>query len=190
MDNQRKEEIKQFKIAILIVARQLAAKNGWEKVSMRNIAYELNISAPLLYTYFKNKNEILRALENQGFEELNKKLKTVRKNESNPTVCINRMVSEIFEYASISPEMYQVMFNLEGVKCDAAKKKLIKNTFRNFEIVIDPVSKKNSNLAMIWWSMTHGYISLLMTDQLQLSTKKAKKSILNLSDQLQKLLNT
>lgn len=158
---------------------------------MRNIAGKLNFTAPLIYSYFKNKEDILRELENQGFEELNKKLKAIRKNEPDPKAALVRMNLQLYEYAYTAPEMYQVMFNLEGVKCRAAKKKLIKKLLKNYSDVFESFQKKKQetgNLQTIWWSMTHGYIALLMTDQIKLSPKKGKKELEKLSRTTLKLI--
>jgi AcrR family transcriptional regulator len=191
MKPEREQVIEQTKTSILLTARRIAAQQGWEFVSMRNIAKELNFTAPLIYSYFKNKEEILRELENQGFEELNKRLKSIRTKEPDPKTALVRMNLQLYEYAYSAPEMYQVMFNLEGVKCRAAKKKLIKKLLKNYKEVFATFNKKKEDikgLQKIWWSMTHGYIALLMTDQIRLSPKKGKKELEKISHTTLQLL--
>ena len=168
----------QMKTAILLTAQQMAREEDWESVSMRKIAHVLNCSAPTLYNYFKDKESILVALENEGFTTLHKRLKSIKKIEKDPKNLIISLSLQVYEFAAQNPEMYQVMFNLEGVKCKTGKKKLIKKVRDHFKLALSNFTSNKKEIKenyLIWWSFIHGYVSLLITEQLVLSDKKAKK---------------
>ena len=63
---------------ILETASALMAEKGPDAVSMREIAAKLRITKPVLYYYFKNKDELIRASFAEGtkhFDELNMEIK-------------------------------------------------------------------------------------------------------------------
>lgn len=61
---------KKIKQKILEITLGLISDRGPDAVSMREIAKELNITKPVLYYYFKNKNDLIK----QSFSEVSKKL--------------------------------------------------------------------------------------------------------------------
>lgn len=175
----------QMKTAILLTAQQMAREEDWESVSMRKIASVLKCSAPTLYNYYKDKESILVALENEGFTELHRRLKAIKKNEKDPRQLIISLSLQVYEFAAQNPELYEVMFNLEGVKCKSAKKKLIRKVRDHFKEALANFYEDKKDIKenyLIWWSFIHGYVSLLITEQLVLSDKKAKK-------RMEKMLN-
>src|SRR5215469_13299077 len=62
-----KEELKR---QILGAARELFVRNGYESVSMRKIANKIEYSPATIYTYFKDKDEILDCLCEETFVKL------------------------------------------------------------------------------------------------------------------------
>src|SRR5712692_10648091 len=69
-----KEELKQ---EILDAARGLFVRDGYESVSMRKIAAKIEYSPGTIYTYFKDKDEILDCLCEETFLHLHKHKLTV-----------------------------------------------------------------------------------------------------------------
>ena len=62
-----REELKQ---QILDAARELFVRDGYESVSMRKIADKIEYSPAAIYTYFKDKDEILDCLCEETFLQL------------------------------------------------------------------------------------------------------------------------
>src|ERR1700743_3328505 len=52
---------------ILLAAKKLFLKEGYEATTIRRIADEVGVSAPALYLYFKDKEAIMLALCDQTF---------------------------------------------------------------------------------------------------------------------------
>ena len=58
----KQKEKKELKKKILDAARELFTKEGFDNVSMRNIAQKIEYSPTTIYNYFANKSEILHHL--------------------------------------------------------------------------------------------------------------------------------
>src|SRR2546427_6798677 len=69
-----REELKQ---QILDAARELFVREGYENVSMRKIAEKIEYSPATIYTYFKDKDEILDCLCEETFLHLHEHKLTV-----------------------------------------------------------------------------------------------------------------
>jgi AcrR family transcriptional regulator len=69
--SERKERLKQvLKQSILRVARNIAEHEGWDKVTIRRIADEIEYTPPTIYEFFKNKEDLLDELAKEGSSEL------------------------------------------------------------------------------------------------------------------------
>ncbi|RYG30926.1 MAG: TetR/AcrR family transcriptional regulator, partial [Chitinophagaceae bacterium] len=55
------------RVNILDAAFHIVKKEGWQALSMRKIAEEIEYTAPIIYEYFANKEAILEALSKKGF---------------------------------------------------------------------------------------------------------------------------
>ena len=65
---ERKEREKQeMRTLILSTATNLFVERGYDSVSMRNIAEAMEYSPATIYLYFKDKNELLYTLSEEGF---------------------------------------------------------------------------------------------------------------------------
>jgi AcrR family transcriptional regulator len=53
--------------SILSSARDLARRDGWDAVTMRRLADEIEYSANFAYRYFAGRDDILLALVREGF---------------------------------------------------------------------------------------------------------------------------
>ena len=70
-----KKEKKTSKEKIKLKAFKLMAKQGIKNISMREIAQACGVSKPVLYYYFKDKDDLLFQMIKERFEEINKALK-------------------------------------------------------------------------------------------------------------------
>lgn len=65
----RKAQASQTRIRILETARRLFHENGYELVTIDNLAKEANVSAPTIYALFQSKLGIVRALMDEALPE-------------------------------------------------------------------------------------------------------------------------
>src|SRR4051812_44552932 len=113
----REREKQELRQAILDAALRIAGSEGWQAVTMRKVADQIEYSAPTIYEYFESKDAILQALVREGHERMLAGLRTAVANTPDPA---ERMVRCAINYARMAwdnPELYQVMHNLSGAAC-------------------------------------------------------------------------
>ena len=104
---QREKESRQQ--LILDAAQQLFVEQGFEKVSMRNIAEATNYSATAVYHYFTDKNELLYALQNRAFERLAQQAEPVGQIAS-PVERLRALGHIYLQFATEHQELFELMF--------------------------------------------------------------------------------
>lgn len=112
---ERKEREKQDMQQLIIrTAMKLFAEEGIENVSIRKIAEEIEYSPGSIYSYFKDKGEIIHAVHNEGFEKLyalQKTLDTVK----DPLEKLSKMGELYMKFAMENKDYYDLMFIAKGV---------------------------------------------------------------------------
>ena len=74
---ERRERDKQtMRRMILDTAMKLFVEDGYEQVSIRKIAENIEYSPATIYLYFKDKDEIFYGLHGEGFDKLLKRQQT------------------------------------------------------------------------------------------------------------------
>jgi AcrR family transcriptional regulator len=108
--NERKEKQKvELKRLILEASMKLFVEEGFENVTFRRIAEIIEYSPTTIYLHFKDKNEILFNLCEQGFSkmgEYNANLLTIQ----NPLLRLHKMGENYIKFGMSHPEYYDVMF--------------------------------------------------------------------------------
>jgi len=139
---------------ILYAAAMMFAKNGYENVSVRDLADEVNVRAPSLYNHFTSKKEILHALYSAyNAEHMNAKPdidELLRLVESEPPMKVLMRL-----YFFCDPDVEDLMSNIfviasQMVSSDADSAALVKsNLFDLSEELWKPVLKKMIRLGKI-----------------------------------------
>ncbi|MEO0474243.1 MAG: TetR/AcrR family transcriptional regulator [Bacteroidota bacterium] len=177
----RKREIEAVKGAILQAARKLAIEDGWPKVSIRKIAVLIQYTPPVIYEHFKNKEAILIELESQGFRDLYRHMVDTRETKSDPKEQVLAMTETFWDWAFKHAELYQVMFNLEGIRASSTNPKALRETG-------DPVLESLRQIQLFagqtdepffhWWALVHGYVSMVMCGQITGMDSQMKRNLL------------
>jgi AcrR family transcriptional regulator len=163
---QQRDTLEQLPIRdrILAAARDIAVTEGWEKVSTRKIAEKIEYSTIKLYSEFGSKEAIFKELQMRGFQTLYKRIAAIQALSQNPETALMLYSSSMWAFALEQPEMYEVMFGLNGAMCkdqpleDMRATMLIINAAIQAIRLDAPFSYFNH-----WWAQMHGYISLQLT---------------------------
>jgi len=67
IEERRDRERQEMKQAILAAARDIAAQEGWQAVTIRKVADRIEYSPPMIYGHFENKDAVLLELMREGF---------------------------------------------------------------------------------------------------------------------------
>ncbi|HXX80524.1 MAG TPA: TetR/AcrR family transcriptional regulator [Thermodesulfovibrionales bacterium] len=170
---------------ILQAAMKLFLSEGFEKVTMRRIAKEIEYSPATIYLYFKDKNEILYTLHEQGFEELHKRQQAML-SIGDP---LDRLKGHGFVYISFAlekPEYYDLMFIMRGPARKFMEeewtegRKSYEFLRRNVEECIAAGYLPEGNLdvaAFSVWSLVHGIVSLIIRGRCSMFPQEKMKAI-------------
>jgi AcrR family transcriptional regulator len=95
---------------IAAAALQLFLAEGFERVSMRNVADAVGYTPGALYAYFRDKDEILYALHVEGFARLRASIRAVDDPELPPGERLYRFGEQYLRFAFENPRLYELMF--------------------------------------------------------------------------------
>ena len=77
-----------MKKEIINIASILFLQYGCKNVTMDDIANEMSISKKTIYTYFKNKTDLVRAGVFKIFKDVNSRVSSVQKKTKNPIISL------------------------------------------------------------------------------------------------------
>lgn len=164
----RQREISLIKEKILRAARKIAVKNGWPAVSIRKIAKEIEYTPPVIYEHFRNKEAILAELETIGFQILAKAIDEARLKAPSPEQQLVSMSEAYWDFTFEHVELYQVMYNLEGVQSTPARTDAIRQSGQSIvELLkyLHTFPAEREGLFFNWWALSHGFVSLVLSGQ-------------------------
>jgi AcrR family transcriptional regulator len=110
IQSRREREREQREQRIVAAARELAETEGWEAVTTRRLAAEIEYSQPVLYSHFKGKAAIMTAVAVQGFEELAAELRTARTTADGSRAALAAVATAYTDFAQRRPALYDAMF--------------------------------------------------------------------------------
>jgi AcrR family transcriptional regulator len=128
-DGERTPQYDERLAAILAIAAQVIADEGYEKASMRKIASQAGVSIAGLYYYLKSKEDALYLIQLHTFDSLVKHLKNRLATHSQESAEARiRLVVEnhLRHFLEHLPELKVCARELESLKGDAYKKVLEK----------------------------------------------------------------
>ncbi|MGA2624649.1 MAG: TetR/AcrR family transcriptional regulator [Bacteroidota bacterium] len=185
--SERKERDKQkMRELILDAAMRLFLDEGYHNVSIRRIADRIEYSPATIYLYFKDKDDILYALHNAGFEKLLKlqrKVVTIK----NPAERLRKQGELYIKFALENPEYYNLMFITRGPARKLVKDDASGSSRRSYDFLRNDVqaainagifTKTDAEVATFaLWSLAHGIVSLILRDRCPMMDKKALPAI-------------
>jgi AcrR family transcriptional regulator len=196
----QEKEKPDIKRMILNASMKLFTEEGFDKVSIRKIAEIIGYSPTTIYLYFKDKNEILFDLCEQGFVKMgmaNVELTQIH----NPLLRLHKMGENYIRFGLENPEFYDLMF-IQEAPIDKLKEMnnpdwksgymaldLLKNIIQ--ECMDKGFMEKGdvNTVSMAIWSMVHGMVSLAIRKRFEHLVEK--EMVINTMNQsMHWLLNT
>ena len=177
---ERKEREKlEMRDIILKAATEMFLKDGYDNISLRAIATQIEYSVGTIYLYFKDKAEVVHALKQQGYEKMNKLFGKLKENDDK-VLFLKELGKTYIEFGLKNPEYYELMFimtkpmeydnNDERYKLGQGRVafsfllSLVENLIAQKKIRFsDP-----NIAALAIWSFLHGLISLHLRSRLMM----------------------
>ena len=110
------EEIEQTRGQILDTALDIIIEEGFNNLSIRKIGARLGVTAPTIYNYYTNKDELNLMIRVRGFETLHDLL--LKRSEPYETLedRLQARIRAYVEFGLAYPSYYDLMFNLHTPK--------------------------------------------------------------------------
>ncbi|MBC8153510.1 MAG: TetR/AcrR family transcriptional regulator [Bacteroidetes bacterium] len=171
----------QTRSGIVLTAKDIARREGWQAVSIRKIADAIEYSAPIVYEYFDSKDVLLDAIRNEGFRYLHDEYERIQKLYRDPEKRLYEISLIQWQFAMRQTEMYQVMYNLDGAYCampvhQSGEVEAVSNIVRDIIFSFIPKAKESiQRIYFEWWSLSHGMIVLAMMLKEQQSLEQSEQ---------------
>lgn len=178
----RRKEKEELRQQILDVAKDIAANDGWQNVTIRKICEQIHYTAPVVYQYFASKEMILQSLRKDGFVQVFNLFEEVDKKYKLPEKRLFEYALTWWNFAIQHPEIYQVMFNLQGAVClqNESSVKINNNVMDYYHPAFKLLNKKakrseeyNLELTDNLIAIMHGFISMNMANKIKSGNEKA-----------------
>lgn len=177
---ERKErDAQKMRQRILEAAMGMFAEGGYQGVSMRGLAHEIEYSAGTIYRYFENKDDIMLQLCYQGFERL-LAIQYGLDKIPDPVERIKTGGRHYVTFALENPELYELMFGTQEIikQPEGAEETVALTSFKKFvehvQHCLDAgffTGGDAETLAVALWAALHGLSSLLIKEQLRFLPK-------------------
>lgn len=201
MGRPKESEREDVKALILEQSKRLFYEEGYGKITVRKIAREIGYSPATIYLYFKNKDEILYELHNEGFRRLfQKKMKMLEQETTDSVNRLHKGGRMYIDFALENPEYYEVMFNMPEPR-DFIRKHLEEGNetgSKDYAMLSYAFLREGAQnlqndgyfpdvdvdtLAFSFWAMVHGVVSLIIRKRIpypQAPTKELAYQVLDL----------
>lgn len=182
---ERKERHKEeLKGDILKAAKELFLERGYEATSIRNIAEKIEYSPATVYLYYKDKDEIMHALHQEGFKMLVDYFISLQ-NIPKPFDRLKALGHAYIKFSLDNPEMYKLIFvmpepmdHLDSCKVNNCMNEATWDEGENaFNVLRNTLSQcqqdgyfttlETDGLTFMIWSTMHGLCMLRNTGHLE-----------------------
>ncbi|MGJ8678928.1 TetR/AcrR family transcriptional regulator [Paraglaciecola sp.] len=159
---------------LLLAANDLLKEVGVDGLSLRKLAEKVGVSRTAPYHHFKDKNQLLCAIAEQGFIHWQQDAEQIFKRTD---INLNQQYQAFFKgyinYAANNPELYDLMFGRVIWKQNSATDELKNVAYPSFNYQVEmtktwqqqgllPNNENTLRLAQVTWATMHGIARLLI----------------------------
>ncbi|MBS1848008.1 MAG: TetR/AcrR family transcriptional regulator [Actinobacteria bacterium] len=158
--------------SVVAEARAAIERDGVEKLSLRGVARSLGVTAPALYAYVTDKDDLIAAVATGYFDELATRFDATE--ATDPLEEIRALSRAYVDHALASPRLFRLLFryppgtgamNVEGVATFAPATRTVEvatqATARAIEAgLLAPCEPVDA--AMTMWAAVHGVAEVLL----------------------------
>jgi AcrR family transcriptional regulator len=171
IQTRRERERAERERLIVTAARELAEAEGWEAVTTRRLAAEIEYSQPVLYQHFKGKDAIRTAVAVQGFADLAGELHEARTSAPGPREALAAVAAAYAAFAERRPVLYDAMFT-RSVDLPFATPEApaaLHDAFTELHRAIESLAGDDDpdDLTETFWSGLHGLLTLMRSGRLR-----------------------
>lgn len=168
----RAREKQALRESILRAAGDVFLERGYDGLSMRHVAERIGYTATTIYLYFRNKDDLLFALLNEGYAELGRRLAAAAAAERDPLRRLTAIGRAYIAFGLERPSLYQVMFMRRADFLAARLSEKQSERVNPFNVLAQAVAAAMEagvlkpgdvmTCAMSLWAVVHGLVSLAL----------------------------
>jgi AcrR family transcriptional regulator len=143
---------------IVAAARAVAEREGWDAVTIRRLADEIEYSQPVLYSHFENRDAIVAAVAIEGFQEIAVALRDAAGRQN----ALETVALAYLAFAQRHPALYEAMFSLPtGLRfAEADTRPELRAGFDALAAVVTPFCAEAELVTETFWAALHGLAEL------------------------------
>jgi AcrR family transcriptional regulator len=157
---------------IVAAARVIAEREGWDAVTIRRLADEIEYSQPVLYSHFENRDAIVAAVAVEGFKEFTVALREAA-SESTGRNALKNVAMAYLAFALSRPALYEAMFILPtGLRFASAETRPeLHAAFEALAAVVKPFCVDVEVVTETFWAALHGLAELERSGRIRPSAR-------------------
>ncbi|MGW3311933.1 TetR/AcrR family transcriptional regulator [Streptomyces sp. NPDC001073] len=171
IQTRRERERAERERLIVSAARELAETEGWDAVTTRRLAAEIEYSQPVLYSHFKDKGAIMAAVAVEGCAELAAELRTARTAARGTRGALSAVGETYTSFGRRRPALYDAMFthmvDLPFATPEAPAP--LQAAFGEIFQAVEPIAAEGDDpgvLTETYWAGLHGLVTLMRSGRL------------------------
>ena len=147
---------------IVAAARQIAEGEGWQAVTIRRLAEEIEYSQPVLYAHFESRDAIVAAVAVDGFREITTVLRKAGRGSAARRDVLESVAAAYLAFARNHPALYEAMFTLPtGLRfAEADTRSELKAAFDALAAAVAPTNGDVEVATETFWAALHGLAEL------------------------------
>ncbi len=159
--------------ALIESALEILEREGMESISMRTLAKATGVTQAAPYSHFRDKDELLAAVAETGFQRLALKMVEEATGQTGVQARIEKLMGAYVRFAVANKKLFQLMFSREL----AAMKNyptLAMTAGKSYSLISAVLSKRDASsedtrfLTVTIWSLCHGLTTLIVDDKIKL----------------------
>ncbi|OAF09262.1 TetR family transcriptional regulator [Bradyrhizobium centrolobii] len=157
---------------IIAAARAIAEREGWDAVTIRRLADEIEYSQPVLYSHFENKDAIVAAVAVEGFREMAVALRKAASGSTGRNALKNVAIAYL-AFALRRPALYDAMFVLPtGLRfAEAGTRPELRAGFEALAAAVTPFCADVAVVTETFWAALHGLAALERSGRIRPSAR-------------------
>ncbi len=161
---------------ITAAARLIAEGEGWNAVTIRRLAEEIEYSQPVLYSHFENRDAIVAAVAVAGFREFTTALRQATRRSADRRQALDGVAMAYLAFARKHPALYEAMFtlptSLRFAQIDTRPE--LKVAFAALAAVIAPSRTDVGVATETFWAALHGLAELERSGRIRQSARRER----------------
>jgi AcrR family transcriptional regulator len=147
---------------IVAAARVIAEREGWDAVTIRRLADEIEYSQPVLYSHFENRDAIVAAVAVEGFQEITVALREAASASTGRRNALKNVALAYLAFALRHPALYEAMFILPTNLrfAEAGTRPELRAGFEALAAVVTPFCVDVDDVTETFWAALHGLAEL------------------------------